>query len=240
MKVHVAFGYGLFTGGLGNHYGAERLGCAVIPVSGGMTERQVQLIRDFKPEIVMATPSYMLAILDEFRRAKASIRAHAASSSACSAPSRGPTPCAPRSNRASTSRHRPLRALGGDRPRRVLRMRRDEGRPAHLGGPLLSRGRRSRYRRRPAGWRTGRTLLTSLTKEAMPIIRYRTRDLPGSCPARRGRCGGRRGSPARTDDMIILRGVNVFPSLIEEQIASAEGCRRISSSNSPTTSGWTP
>src|SRR5271166_2077380 len=68
MKVHVAYGYGLFTGGLGAHYGAERLGCAVIPVSGGMTERQVQLIHDFKPEIVMVTPSYMLAILDEFRR----------------------------------------------------------------------------------------------------------------------------------------------------------------------------
>ncbi len=68
MKVHVAYGYGLFTGGLGAHYGAERLGCAVIPVSGGMTERQVQLIHDFRPEIVMVTPSYMLAILDEFRK----------------------------------------------------------------------------------------------------------------------------------------------------------------------------
>ena len=68
MKVHVAYGYGLFTGGLGAHYGAERLGCTVIPVSGGMTERQVQLIKDFEPDIIMVTPSYMLAILDEFRR----------------------------------------------------------------------------------------------------------------------------------------------------------------------------
>ena len=69
MKAHNAYGYGLFTGGLGFHYGAERLGCAVIPVSGGMTERQVQLIHDFEPDIIMVTPSYMLAILDEFRRA---------------------------------------------------------------------------------------------------------------------------------------------------------------------------
>ena len=75
MKVHVAYGYGLFTGGLGAHYGAERLGCTVIPVSGGMTERQVQLITDFEPDIIMVTPSYMLAILDEFRARRASIRA---------------------------------------------------------------------------------------------------------------------------------------------------------------------
>src|ERR671923_2269824 len=68
MKVHVAYGYGLFTGGLGAHYGAERLGCTVIPVSGGMTERQVQLIRDLEPEVIMGTPSYMLAILDEMER----------------------------------------------------------------------------------------------------------------------------------------------------------------------------
>ncbi len=99
MKVHVAYGYGLFTGGLGAHYGAERLGCTVIPVSGGMTERQVQLICDFEPDIIMVTPSYMLAILDEFR-ARASIRADARSRSASSAPSPGPTRCARRSRGA--------------------------------------------------------------------------------------------------------------------------------------------
>ena len=76
MKVHVAYGYGLFTGGLGAHYGAEQLGCTVIPMSGGMTERQVQLIADFKPDIIMVTPSYMLAILDEFRARRGSIRAN--------------------------------------------------------------------------------------------------------------------------------------------------------------------
>src|SRR5208337_386515 len=100
MKVHVAYGYGLFTGGLGAHYGAEKLGCAVIPVSGGMTERQVQLIHDFKPEIVMVTPSYMLAILDEFRKESVDPR-DCSRSSACSAQSRGRTRCATKSNRAS-------------------------------------------------------------------------------------------------------------------------------------------
>ena len=100
MMVHNAYGYGLFTGGLGAHYGAERLGCSVVPMSGGMTERQVQLIQDFQPEIITVTPSYMLAILDEFRR-RGSIRAPARCRSASSAPNPGPTPCAGRSRRAS-------------------------------------------------------------------------------------------------------------------------------------------
>ena len=93
MKLHNAYGYGLFTGGLGLHYGAERLGVTVIPVSGGMTERQVQLIVDFEPDIITVTPSYMLAILDEFRR-QGRIRAPPRSRSASSAPSPGPAPCA--------------------------------------------------------------------------------------------------------------------------------------------------
>ena len=101
MRAHNAYGYGLFTGGLGFHYGAERLGCAVIPVSGGMTERQVQLIHDFEPDIIMVTPSYMLAISTS-SGGPASIRAPRASRSAFSAPSRGPTRCAPRSSKAST------------------------------------------------------------------------------------------------------------------------------------------
>ncbi len=100
MKVHVAYGYGLFTGGLGAHYGAEKLGCAVIPISGGMTERQVQLISDFKPDIIMVTPSYMLAILDEFR-ARVSILAIARCRSEFSAPSPGPTRCAAKSRKRS-------------------------------------------------------------------------------------------------------------------------------------------
>ncbi len=102
MKLHNAYGYGLFTGGLGLHYGAERLGMAVIPISGGMTERQVQLITDFEPDIITVTPSYMLAMLDEFRRQGLDPRARPRSRSASSAPSPGPTPCAPRSSRPST------------------------------------------------------------------------------------------------------------------------------------------
>ena len=101
MIMHNAYGYGLFTGGLGAHYGAERLGCTVIPVSGGMTERQVQLINDFEPDIITVTPCYMLAILDEFKEQGLDPR-ESRSSSASSAPSPGPTPCAPRSSRPST------------------------------------------------------------------------------------------------------------------------------------------
>ena len=103
MKVHISYGYGLFTGGLGAHYGAEALGCTVIPVSGGMTERQVQLITDFKPDIIMVTPSYMLAILDEFRAKGLDPRAIVAARSGFSAPSPGPIPCARKSKRRSAS-----------------------------------------------------------------------------------------------------------------------------------------
>ena len=99
--VHVAYGYGLFTGGLGAHYGAEALGCTVVPVSGGMTERQVMLIRDFRPDVIMVTPSYMLAIVDEMRRQGVDPRARPWRS-ASSAPSRGPTTCAASWSRRST------------------------------------------------------------------------------------------------------------------------------------------
>ena len=102
MIIHNAYGYGLFTGGLGAHYGAEKLGCTVVPVSGGMTERQVQLINDFRPDIITVTPSYMLAILDEFKRQGLDPAKIVAASSASSAPSPGPTRCAPRSSRPST------------------------------------------------------------------------------------------------------------------------------------------
>ena len=101
-KIHVAYGYGLFTGGLGAHYGGEWLGAAVIPVGGGFTERQVQLIHDFKPDIIMATPSYMLAIADEFDR-QGLDAANAACASAYSAPSHGPRACGPKSSGGSGS-----------------------------------------------------------------------------------------------------------------------------------------
>ena len=102
-KVHVAYGYGLFTGGLGAHYGAERLGCTVVPASGGMTHRQVQIIQDFRPEIIMVTPSYMLTLLDEFERQGVDPRTHLPARWASSAPSPGPRRCAARSRSGSRS-----------------------------------------------------------------------------------------------------------------------------------------
>ena len=148
MIVHVAYGYGLFTGGLGAHYGAEKLGCTVVPVSGGMTERQVQLIADFSPDVIMVTPSYMLAILDEFQRQGLNARD-------CSLKI-GIFGAEPWTN-AMRQRDRGglrdgcrghLRAFRGDGSRRGERVRRDQGRAAHLGGSLLSRGDRSGDRRR--------------------------------------------------------------------------------------------
>ena len=139
MKVHVAYGYGLFTGGLGAHYGAERLGCTVIPMSGGMTERQVQLIQDFEPDIIMVTPSYMLAILDEFSKQGLDPRKSSLKVGIFGAE---PWTNAMRGGDRGGLRHpcgRHLRPLGGHGAGRRQRMRGDQGRAAHLGRPFLSR-----------------------------------------------------------------------------------------------------
>ena len=219
-KVHVSYGYGLFTGGLGAHYGAEKLGCAVIPMSGGQTEKQVQLICDFDPDIIMVTPSYMLNIADEMERqgvdaSKLSLRV----------------------------------GIFGAEPWTDA-MRREIEQRMHIDavdiyglsevmGPGVAQ-ECVQSKDGPTIWEdhfypeivdpeTGRVLpdgeegelvFTSLTKQAMPVIRYRTRDLtrllPGSIRTMRrmdritGRC----------DDMLIIRGVNVFPTQIEEQILS--------------------
>ncbi|HUB94801.1 MAG TPA: phenylacetate--CoA ligase PaaK [Stellaceae bacterium] len=215
MKAHVAYGYGLFTGGLGAHYGAERLGCTVIPVSGGMTERQVQLITDFAPEIIMVTPSYMLAILDAFRAARIDPRQ--------SSLEIGIFGAEPWTNamRAEIEDAFDLDAVDMYGLSEVigpgvaqecvetkdgLHVWEDHFYPEIVdpatGTPV------------PDG-AMGELVLTSLTKEGMPVIRYRTRDLtrllPGTArPMRRiEKIGG------RSDDMIILRGVNVFPTQIE-------------------------
>ena len=196
--VHVAYGYGLFTGGLGAHYGAEALGCTVIPVSGGMTERQVTLIRDFEPDVIMVTPSYMLAIVDEMERQGIDPRATSLQVGIFGAEPwtndmRARDGAAPRH-----ARRRHLRAVRGDGPGRRERVRRDQGRPAHLGGPLLSRrsSTRSPATVLPDG-EEGELVFTSLTKQAMPVIRYRTRDLTRLLPGHRAhRCGGWRRSPA--------------------------------------------
>jgi phenylacetate-CoA ligase len=216
MMLHNAYGYGLFTGGLGLHAGAERLGLTVVPISGGMTERQVQLIGDFAPDIITVTPSYMLAILDEFRRQGRDPR-----TSSLKVGVFGAEPWS-EAMRAEIEDAFDLYALDiyglsevmGPGvaiecidAREGLTLWEDHFYPEIIdpdtGAPL------------PEGAR-GELVLTSLTKEAFPVIRYRTRDLtrllpPINRPMRRiERILG------RSDDMIILRGVNVFPSQIED------------------------
>jgi phenylacetate-CoA ligase len=216
-KIHVSYGYGLFTGGLGAHYGAERAGCTVIPASGGMTARQVQIIQDFKPEIIMVTPSYMLTLLDEFERQGVDPR-----TSSLKVGIFGAEPWTEEMRREIEERmdiHAvdiyglsevigPGVAQECVETKDGLHVWEDHFYPEVV-DPITDEVL-------PDG-DSGELTFTSLTKEALPIIRYRTRDLtrllPGTArPAFRriekitGRC----------DDMIILRGVNVFPSQIEE------------------------
>jgi len=150
MTVHVAYGYGLFTGGLGAHYGAEAAGCTVIPMSGGQTEKQVQLIRDFAPDIIMVTPSYMLAILDEFRRLGYDLGRRRCAS-AYSARNPGATACAQNRIRVQPHRLRHLRLVGGHGPRRRPRIWGHEGGADDLGRSLHCRDRGSGQR--PGGRR---------------------------------------------------------------------------------------
>jgi phenylacetate-CoA ligase len=224
MKVHVAYGYGLFTGGLGAHYGAEALGCTVIPVGGGMTERQVQLIEDFRPEIIMVTPSYMLALLDAFRRQGSDPRATALRIGVFGAE---PWTEAMRAEIEEAFGIHAVDIYGLSEvmgpgvanecveTKDGLHIWEDHFYPEivdpETGAPL------------PDGER-GELVLTSLTRQAMPVIRYRTRDLTRLLPGT-ARPGFRRMEKVtgRSDDMIILRGVNVFPSQIEEQILRVPG-----------------
>jgi phenylacetate-CoA ligase len=216
--VHIAYGYGLFTGGLGAHYGAERLGCTVVPMSGGQTEKQVQLIQDFQPAIIMVTPSYMLNIVEEFKR-------------------QGIDP--------ATSSLK-VGIFGAEPWTGAMRREIEEnagidavdiyGLSEVMGPGVASECIESKDG--PVIWEDhfypeiidpdtgevlpdgeeGELVFTSLTKEALPIIRYRTRDLTRLLPPtsramrRMGRITG------RSDDMLIIRGVNVFPSQVEEQV----------------------
>ncbi|MEO3767761.1 phenylacetate--CoA ligase PaaK [Streptomyces sp. B8F3] len=223
-RVHVAYGYGLFTGGLGAHYGAERLGCTVIPASGGMTARQVRLIRDFAPEVIMVTPSYMLTIIDEFERQGLDPRA-----SSLRVGIFGAEPWTEEMRREIEERAGldavdiyglsevigPGVAQECVETKDGLHVWEDHFLPEVV-DPVTDEVR--------AAGEGGELVFTSLTKEAMPVVRYRTRDLsrllPGTArPAFRrmekvtGRC----------DDMIILRGVNVFPSQIEEIVLRTPG-----------------
>jgi phenylacetate-CoA ligase len=222
-KVHVAYGYGLFTGGLGAHYGAERLGLAVIPLGGGMTERQVQLITDFKPEIIMVTPSYMLAIADEMERQGLDPRR-----SSLRIGIFGAEPWTDEM-RANIERRLSLEAIdlyglseviGPGVAQECIETKdgptlwEDHFYPevvdAASGAPL------------PDGEK-GELVFTSLTKEALPIIRYRTRDLTRLLPGTARTMRRMERITGRSDDMLIIRGVNVFPSQIEELILRQPG-----------------
>jgi phenylacetate-CoA ligase len=216
--VHIAYGYGLFTGGLGAHYGAERLGCTVIPMSGGQTEKQVQLIQDFKPSIIMVTPSYMLNIVEEFQR-----QGIDPASSSLQVGIFGAEPW-------TDALRREIEARAGIDAVDIY------GLSEVMGPGVASECIESKDG--PTIWEDhfypeivdpdtgevlpdgaeGELVFTSLTKEALPIIRYRTRDLTRLLPPtarsmrRMGRING------RSDDMLIIRGVNVFPSQVEELI----------------------
>jgi phenylacetate-CoA ligase len=219
MRVHVAYGYGLFTGGLGAHYGAERLGCTVIPVSGGMTARQVQLINDLRPEVIMVTPTYLLTLIDEFERQGIDARG----TSLCVG-ILGAEPWTEQM-RAEIEQRLDIDAVDiyglsevmgpgvaqecGE-TKDGLHVWEDHFYPEVIdpeSGELLPDGER------------GELVFTSLTKEAMPIVRYRTRDLTRLLPGT-ARPAMRRMEKVtgRTDDLIILRGVNVFPTQIEEHV----------------------
>ncbi|MCC7464122.1 MAG: phenylacetate--CoA ligase [Gammaproteobacteria bacterium] len=216
--VHVAYGYGLFTGGLGAHYGAERLGCSVVPMSGGQTEKQVQLILDFQPDIIMVTPSYMLTIAEEF--ARQNLDAHGCS---LRIGIFGAEPWT-EEMRGVIERLMGLDAVDIYGLSEVMGPGVANECVETKDGPVLWE---DHFYPEIIDPQTGTVLpdgeegelvLTSLTKEAFPVIRYRTRDrtrlLPPTARAMR-RLGRIR---ARTDDMLIIRGVNVYPSQIEEVI----------------------
>ncbi len=221
--VHIAYGYGLFTGGLGAHYGAEQMGCTVIPISGGATERQVQLIQDFKPDIIMCTPSFLLTIADEFTRqgldpAKTSLRIGIHGAEPWSEAMRQDIET--RFAIDAVDIYGLSEVMGPGVANECVETKdgphiwEDHFYPEIIdpvSGEVMPDGEE------------GELVFTSLTREAMPVIRYRTRDLtrllPGTARSMR-RMERIRG---RSDDMMIIRGVNVFPTQIEELILQ-NGC----------------
>jgi phenylacetate-CoA ligase len=216
--VHVAYGYGLFTGGLGAHYGAEKLGCTVVPMSGGQTEKQVQLIVDFKPDVIMVTPSYMLSVIDELIRQGLDPR-----TSSLKIGIFGAEPW--------------TEAMRADIERRANIDAVDIYGLSEVMGPGVA-CECIESKDGPAIWEDhfypevidpetgavlpdgelGELVFTSLTKEALPVIRYRTRDLTRLLPPTSRSMRRIAKITGRSDDMLIIRGVNVFPSQIEELI----------------------
>ena len=221
--VHVAYGYGLFTGGLGAHYGAERLGCTVVPMSGGQTDKQIQLIEDFRPDIIMVTPSYMLTLLDAMEQAGLDPRAGSLKIGIFGAE---PWTEAMRAEIEARSGMDAVDIFG----------------LSEVMGPGVA-NECVETKDGPVIWEdhfypeiidpeTGRVLpdgepgelvITTLTKQALPVIRYRTRDLTRLLPptARSMRRIGK--ITGRSDDMLIIRGVNLFPTQIEELVCAIEG-----------------
>jgi phenylacetate-CoA ligase len=216
--VHVAYGYGLFTGGLGAHYGAERLGCTVVPMSGGQTEKQVQLIRDFEPDIIMVTPSYMQVIIEEFERQGVDPRSMSVKVGIFGAE---PWTEAMRHDievRAAIDAvdiYGLSEVMGPGVANECIEAKdgpviwEDHFYPEIIDpetGAVLPEGSE------------GELVFTTLTKEALPVIRYRTRDLTRLLPptARSMRRMGK--IVGRSDDMLIIRGVNVFPTQVEELV----------------------
>ncbi|SFM88192.1 phenylacetate--CoA ligase PaaK [Variovorax sp. OV329] len=214
--VHVAYGYGLFTGGLGAHYGAERAGCTVIPMSGGQTEKQVQLITDFKPDIIMVTPSYMQVLIEEFQR-----QGLDAAASSLKVGIFGAEPW------TEAMRHDIEKKAGIDAvdiyglsevmgPGVASECIESKDGPVIWEDHFYPEIINPETGEPVADGEEGELVFTSLTKEAMPVIRYRTRDLTRLMPPtsrsfrRMGKIVG------RSDDMMIIRGVNVFPTQVEE------------------------
>lgn len=221
--VHVAYGYGLFTGGLGAHYGAERLGCTVIPMSGGQTEKQVQLIRDFQPDIIMVTPSYMQVIIEEFRRQGLDPREMSLKVGIF-----GAEPWT-EAMRAQIEADAAIDAVDIYGLSEVMGPGVASECVESKDGPVIWEDHfypeiidPETGEVLPDG-EEGELVFTSLTKQAFPIIRYRTRDLTRLLPPtsrgmrRMGKIVG------RSDDMLIIRGVNLFPTQVEELVLQTPG-----------------
>ena len=220
--VHVSYGYGLFTGGLGAHYGAEKLGATVIPMSGGQTEKQVQLILDFRPNVIMVTPSYMLAIAEEMERQGIDPRRTSLEVGIF-----GAEPWTPTMRQAIEARldidaidiYGLSEVIGPGVAQECIETKdgltvwEDHFYPEVIDpatGRVLPDGEK------------GELVFTSLTKEALPIIRYRTRDLTRLLPPTARSMRRMEKITGRSDDMMIIRGVNVFPTQVEELILGQE------------------
>jgi phenylacetate-CoA ligase len=221
--IHVAYGYGLFTGGLGAHYGAERMGCTVVPVSGGMTQRQVTLIEDFRPDVIMVTPSYMLAILDEFRAlgidpTSTSLKVGIFGAEPWTNAMRGEIEAA--FDMHAVDIYGLSEVIGPGvasecvETKDGLHIWEDHFYPEVIDphtGQVLPEGE------------MGELVFTSLTKEAFPVIRYRTRDLTRLLPGTARSMRRMEKVTGRADDMMIVRGVNVYPSQVEELLLMVDG-----------------